>query len=474
MSKSKKGMSRREFLRKAGLGVGAMAAANVLASCAPQATATPQPTQAPPTAVPATATPVPPTATPMEKAKITWWTESAPESIQNALLDLFVKPFNESHPSIELTMEFVADLSDKINTAVAGGGGPDIIEVAAPQVIDQFYDSGYVIELDAFADQYGWAQIMAPWAIGAGSYRDKLISVQLAQDTELLVYNRGLLEEKGWTIPKEADQVQDIVKKCMDENIVPFASHNAWPVYHSAIWNSYASALSIYKWLSGEIPFTSEEFVGACEFFKMMVNEGWMGPDVWDMSFGSEWVLLTLGQALMKIDMFTAFKTGADAFQEFDWDVAPIPNLREGITNTWQVGSGEALAISAGCQHPEAAAEVLNFIYSDPKRAGQIMATNPGEWVVPISVAESDIPDTLDHRQRKTIVWLNEAAMENKVGYVTWTWWPLPTLSVTMELGGQQLSGEISSEEFCAKVQEQFEQDQAAGMVRPVPSTFGA
>ena len=103
-----------------------------------------------------------------------------------------------------------------------------------------------------------------------------------------------------------------------------------------------------------------------------------------------------------------------------------------------------------------------------------MMAAHPGEWVVPIKIAESDIPDTLDPRQRKTIVWLNEAAMENKVGYVTWTWWPLPTLSVTMELGGQQLSGEISSEDFCAKVQEQFELDQAAGMVRPVPSTFGA
>jgi raffinose/stachyose/melibiose transport system substrate-binding protein len=205
-----------------------------------------------------------------------------------------------------------------------------------------------------------------------------------------------------------------------------------------------------------------------------MVNQGWMGRDVWDMSWGSEWALLSTGQALMKIDMFTAFKVGAEAFQDFEWDVAPLPNLREGITHTWQVGSGEALAISAGCEHPEAAAEVLNFIFSDPKRAGRMMAANPGEWVVPIRIAESDIPDTLDPRQRKTIVWLNEAAMENKVGYVTWTWWPLPTLSVSMDLGGQQLSGEISSEEYCAKIQEQFEKDLADGMVRPVPKTYGA
>ena len=84
-----------------------------------------------------------------------------------------------------------------------------------------------MIELGAFADQYGWRNLMAPWALGAGTYRDKLISVQLTQGSELMVYNKGLLEAKGWKIPREADEVQDIVKKCLDNDIVPFASHNA-------------------------------------------------------------------------------------------------------------------------------------------------------------------------------------------------------------------------------------------------------
>jgi raffinose/stachyose/melibiose transport system substrate-binding protein len=471
--KSGKALSRREFLKQAGMGIAGLVAANTLGACGPQATATPTARPTTPPTKP-TATAVPPTAVPAEKAKIVWWTEAAPESVQNGIRDLFLKPFNDSHPNIELELEFVANLSDSINTAVAGGGGPDIIEVAAPQVIDQYFESGYVLALDAFADQFGWANTIAPWALTGGTYKGNLVSLQLTQDSELLVYNKGLLEEKGWTIPKEADEVEDIVKKCLDNNIIPYASHNAWPVYHSVIWNDYASALSVYKWLTNQIPFTSDEFVGACEHFKKMVNEGWMGPDVWDMSFGSEWALLSTGQALMKMDMTTAFKVGADSFEQFDWDVAPLPNLREGITHCWQVGSGESLALSADCKHPEAAAEVLNFIYADPKRAGQIMALNPGEWVVPIRVDPEDIPETMDHRQRKTIAWINEAAMENKVGYVTWTWWPLPTLSVTMDLGGQQLSGEISSEDFCAKVQEQFEKDYAAGMVKPMPVTYGA
>jgi raffinose/stachyose/melibiose transport system substrate-binding protein len=289
-----------------------------------------------------------------------------------------------------------------------------------------------------------------------------------------MVYNKGLMDVKGWKLPNDANDLADLVDNCLSEGIVPFASHNAWPVYHSVLWNQYSSALSVYKWLTGEIPFTSEDFVGACDFFKMMVDEGWMGPDVWDMGFNSEWALLTSDKALMKMDMFTVFKTGADAFQEFEWDVAPLPPFRTGITNTWQVGSGEALAVSSECEAPASAGEVLNFIYTDPKRAGQLMASNPGEWVVPIAVSAEDIPDSLDRRQRQTIAWLNEAAMENKVGYVTWTWWPLPTLSVTMDLGGQQLSGDITSEEFCAQVQTQFEEDFAAGMVRTIPKTYGA
>jgi len=473
----KKAISRREFLKQAGMGVAAAAAANILASCAPKPTPTPQPTKVPPTKVPPTAvppTPVPPTPKPVEKATVVWWTEAGPTSLQTAVEDLFVKPFNDSHPNIKLQMEWVAQLSDKITTAVAGGGGPDIIEVGAPQVIDQLYDAGYVYELGAFADQYKWREILAPWAVSAGTYKGKFMSVQLTQGTEMLVYNRAMAQAKGWKVPREADEVEALAKKCLAEGIVPFAHHNAWPVYHSALWNNYSSALSVYKWLTGQIPFTSPEFVGACDYMKMMADKGWMGPDVWDMGWGSEWALMTSNKAFMKIDMETVFKTGAEAFGQFDWDTAQIPNLRAGITNTWQIGSGEALAVAKTCKYPEAAAEVFNFIYSDRKRAGQLMAAVPGEWLPPIRLTMDDIPSTLDPRQKQTIVWINEAAMENKIGYVTWTWWPLPTLSVTMDLGGQHMTGELSSKDFCAKVQAQFEIDRAAGMVRDIPKTYGA
>ncbi len=478
MSKKKnKALSRREFLKKTGLGVAGLAAANALSSCAPQATPTPvppKPTGVPPTAVPPTATPVPPTPTPLEKVKVAWWTEAAPESVQQAILDLFVKPFNDSHPAIELEMQFVADLVDKVKTAVAGGGGPDIIETAGPNVNVEFFNAGYVVPLDGFADQYGWRDIMHPWAIANGTTQNTLVSLQLTQETMMMVYNKGLLDAKGWTLPTGPADLADLAAKCLADGIVPFASFHGFPLYHTVIWNNYASALSIYKWLTGQIPFTSEEFVGAAEYFKMMVQDGWLGDKVWDMGFGDEWALLSTDQALMKMDGSWAFKTGAAAFPDFDWDVAPIPIMREGITHTWEIGSGEALSISADSKNPEAAAEVLNYVYSDPKRAGQIMAAHPGEWVVPIEIGDDDIPETLDFRQRKVLVWMNEAGAANKIGYLTWSSWPPLTLGVSMDLGDAQASGEVSSEDFCAQVQTQFEEEFAAGSVLELPPTFGA
>jgi raffinose/stachyose/melibiose transport system substrate-binding protein len=460
-----KAISRREFLRMAGIGVAGLAALPLLSSCGPSGT----PTQAPATA---TSVPVEPTAAPA--VKIVWWTEAAEESVQNALVDLFVTPFNETHPGIELDMLFEAQLIDKVKTAVAGGGGPDIIETGGPTTNIEFYNAGYVIPLDDFADQYGWRDIMHPWAIANGMTRDHLISVQLTQETMMMVYNKGLLEEKGWQLPTGPEEFAALAADCIAEDIVPYASFHGWPLYHSVIWNDYSSALSVYKWLTGEIPFTSEEFVNGAEYWKMMLDKNWLGDKVWDMAFGDEWALLSTGKALMKMDGSWAFNTGADAFQNFDWDVAALPNLRDGITHTWEIGSGEALSISADCQHPEAAGEVLNFVYSDPHRAGEIIAAHPGEWVVPIRLSEADIPASLDPRQRQVILWMNEAGAENKIGYLTWSSWPPLTLGVSMDLADKQASGDISSEDFCAQIQTQFEEEFAAGSVLEVPPTYGA
>jgi len=462
--REKKLLSRREFLKAAGLTVAGVAASSILGSCGPG-----EATEAP------TATSQGPTATPTaEPVNVVWWTEAVPESIQQSIVEEFVEPFNESHPHVNLELQFMAELVDKVKTAVAGGGGPDIIETVGPTVASEFYTNGYTISLTDFADQYGWRDIMHDWAIKYGTVGGELVSLQLTQETMMMVYNKGLLEEKGWSIPTTPDELVNVVENCLSEGIVPFASHSSMPLYHTTIWNDYASALSVYKWLSGEIPFTSEEFVGAADFLRMMLEEEWMGDKVWDLGFGDEWALLATDQALMKIDGSWAFKSGADAFEEFEWDVAPLPNLREGITHTWALGSGEALSIAADSENPEAVAEVLNYIYSNPARAGKLMAAHPGEWVVPIKIEQDDIPDTLDPRQQKVIVWMNEAGAEDKIGYLTWSSWPPKTLGVSMDYAGAHARGEMSSEDFCAEIQSQFEDDLEAGEVMDIPVTAGA
>ena len=458
-------VSRRDFLRVAGLGVAGITAASFVSSCKPEET-TP--------VVEATDAPMPTSTTPPEPVTVTWWTEAAEESVQDAIVELFVEPFNESHPGIELQMLFEAELIDKVKTAVAGGGGPDIIETGGPTTNIEFYNAGYVIPLDDFAEQYGWYDIMHPWAIANGTTQDRLISLQLTQETMMMVYNKGLLEEKGWELPTGPDELADLADKCMSEDIVPYASFHGWALYHSVIWNDYSSALSVYKWLTGEIPFTSDEFVDGADYFKMMIDEGWLGDKVWDMGFGDEWALLSTDQALMKMDGSWAFKSGGEALQNFEWDVAPLPILREGITHTWQIGAGESLSVAAGSESPESAAEVLNFVYSDPKRAGKLMAAHPGEWVVPIKLSEDDIPEELDPRQKKVIVWMNEAGADNEIGYLTWSSWPPLTLGVSMDLADAQASGDMSSQEFCEEIQTQFEEELEEGSVMQVPPTAGA
>lgn len=459
-------LSRREFMRIAGLSTAGVAASSLLVSCGPE------PTPSPEVGATAVATPVP-----AEKVEVVWWTESAPESIKENIHEVLVEPFNASHPNIELKLEFVAELAEKVRTAVAGGAGPDILETVGPTTSLEFYSAGQVVPLNDHADQFGWQDVMAPWAIAAGTTRDgEMFCTQLTQETMAMVYNKGLLDEKGWELPTGPNELAEVAEACMADGIAPYAAFGVGGanLYITTILNDYASALKNYEFLTGQTPFTAQVFVDALDYLNMMIEGGWLGDKYWDLQFGQEWPLLVEGEALMKMDGTWFFKSGAESLAQFEWDVAPLPNLREDIIHTWALGSGESLSISAGSENPDAAAEVLNYLYSDPARAGQLIAAHPGEWNLPITnLTQEHLPDSVDPRQAKVLLGMAEAAEAKEIGYLTWSSWPPKTQGVLLDNLESMLKGDMSGDELCSMIQEQFETEVEQGNVMNIPETKG-
>jgi raffinose/stachyose/melibiose transport system substrate-binding protein len=192
----------------------------------------------------------------------------------------------------------------------------------------------------------------------------------------------------------------------------------------------------------------------------------------YSLLFADVWGILGDGSAAMQMVGTWGFLQARTYFEGTDneWDWAPLPPLRDGAQADYALGIGSSLAINAGSANPDAAAEVLDWLYGDPQRVAQIISdVGGGEYVIPVRVDTADFPAETDPRLIRAISTFSQAFESGQYGYTTWTFWPPATAEYIIE--GMELvwNERITPEEFCAEQQRIFELDLAAGNVPPIP-----
>ena len=70
---------------------------------------------------------------------------------------------------------------------------------------------------------------------------------------------------------------------------------------------------------------------------------------------------------------------------------------------------GSTLSIAASSEHPDQAATVLDWYYSDPPRIAERIAAYPGLMTLPVPFQTSDFPADMDPRVAEILVNLGEA-----------------------------------------------------------------
>jgi maltose-binding protein MalE len=83
----------------------------------------------------------------------------------------------------KITNSTGSDIKDQ--TAIASGGGPDLIYSAGPSVTLKYAKAGQIVDLAKYSKQYGWDKSFAPWSLSLGSYKGKVYSLQA--ETEAMV-----------------------------------------------------------------------------------------------------------------------------------------------------------------------------------------------------------------------------------------------------------------------------------------------
>ncbi len=412
---------------------------------------------------------------------VTWWTESG-DFLQH-VQDTFVKSFNDSHSNIKLELVGQEKLDDVLRTAFQAGEAPDILQTPGASFIAEYVASGQIQAMDDYATKFGWKDKLLPWAYESGILDGKLYSLPLTYESMILFYNKSLFERNNWTIPNNAADFQKLLQTISDAGIHPFAySNSEWKPSNEHLvgvyLNNYAGADNVYKALTGEKKWTDPEFSEAIQLLTDQIAiKGWFGGSLdnyYAYASADDFADLTTGKSAMMMSgtwQFANMKTYFTSEVADQWDWAPIPMFKEGVGDyNYMLATGSTLSINAKSKNVDAAAEVLNYLLSDPKLVlANAAGADFGEWMVPLHYTDADFPDGADPRVVRYFSDFAKVTGEGRYGYTTWTFWPADADVQLWQDIEQVWAGDEMVADYLAAQQAEWDKARADGKTLPIP-----
>src|SRR3984957_5146468 len=156
-----------------------------------------------------------------DRATITMWFWGAVPAYRQALQDALVTPFNASQDKYKLVIEYRTTVDNDVRIAAIGNRGPDIIYTSGPANVSPLARARKLEPLDAYAKQYGWGDRLLCPGLGACRQYSHLYCVTPSLYSDGMFYNKAVLRENGWSVPKSRDEVFGIIKGGADKGMDP-------------------------------------------------------------------------------------------------------------------------------------------------------------------------------------------------------------------------------------------------------------
>ena len=413
------------------------------------------------------------------KTTVTWWGETNADR-DPVFIEKLVKSFNESQDEVELVMEFKESLNDVVRTAMLSGEGPDIVETPGPSYVKEYQEAGLIASMQGYSDQYGWEDKLLPWSYQAGVFDGEFYSAPKTFESMIMLYNKTLFEENGWSVPTTLSEYEDVAGKIKAAGMNVFAyGSTGWQPTHEHLvgmyLNSYAGPDNVYKALIGEKKWTDPVFVEAVELLrKHMVDDGYwsgslenyyaLGWDDFHAMFASR------GAAMMTIGTWT-FGTTTSSFADIsdEWDWAPFPVLRDSGDASYLLALGTTMSINASSDNQDAAAKVLDFVFSNKDVVLDMAADFQfGEFVVPLYFSADDIKASVSPQVKRYLLDFADATGKGNYGYTTWTFWPAdPGVHIWKDME-VVWAGDISVEDYMYDHQKLWDKARKKNQLLPV------
>lgn len=303
------------------------------------------------------------------KLKMTIWGSSNDPVVYQKRLDLF----EAQNPNIKVELIYIpSDYAQKVQTMIAGGTSPDIIQLA--EDVHAYSSKGQIIPLNDYIAKYNinLTERFGEGGLVAAYSRDgKLYAMPDRGGALILYYNKDMFDAAGvpyptkeWTWKEFLDAAQKLTIR--EGNTVKqygFAAGDWWPWWMSFIYQNGGRVLDE----NGKPVFNSPETIEALQFYVDLVYKYHVAPspeEYANLGTNSPDPLFAQGKVAMITTGF--WHVGAmQKVRDIRWDIAPLFGNKQRAT----VMFGSGLAISKDCKHPEEAFKVIEFLTSE---AGQM------------------------------------------------------------------------------------------------------
>ncbi len=314
---------------------------------------------------------------------------NAPDPMQ-AIYDQFMV----ENPGIVIQREVIQaqEMENIVPTALASGEGPDVVYYDLTPA-RQLFAGGLFLPLDSYAEELGWGDRLTESAIPWVTMDGQLAAVPIESEFVGVFVNNDLFEQNGWTVPTNLAETLEYCQQASAAGYVPFAhgQNPGWQTFFSFTMPLH-NTVGV-DWVENRI-FNNEgtwDDPGVVQsistFYRDMRDAGCFDPDLNGIDFPTQIDLFTSGQSPLLPTGTWVIGEIVNQMPDADVTMMPFPQLVDGMARVYTVGMGSGWFVSAGSEHPNEAASLLDFIIS-PFAVEQLVEV--ANFVPPVQLDAAD------------------------------------------------------------------------------------